>query len=96
LLIAGALVIVSLAVYGPAEAHATAFHDFYRHFVHPWGSVTISWCVFVLCLLAIAVPWPVVRNGSLWQRAVAIGIWIIPLLILSRYFVWIVHQWAAG
>jgi len=93
---AGGCVISLLAIYLPAEAHATAFHDFYRHFVHPWGSVLLSWCILVLCALALALAWPALRTGSALQRLCAIGISIIPLLILSRYSAWLVHQWTAG
>ena len=96
LLLAAVAVIVSVAIYLPAEAHATAFHDFYRHFAHPWGSVAASWCVLGLCVLALALTWPLVRAGSFWQRGLGIGVWIIPLLILSRYLVWLVHQWRTG
>jgi hypothetical protein len=96
LLIAGAAVALSLLIYLPAEAHATSFHDFYRHFVHPWGSVGMSWCLLALCVVALAITWPLLRSGSLLPRVGAAALWIIPLLILSRYFVWLVHQWAAG
>ena len=93
---AGASVVLLLFIYLPAEAHATSFRDFYRHFVHPWGSIGLSWCILALCVLALALTWPLVRAGSFWHRIAAIGIWIIPLLILSRYSMWLVHQWTAG
>ena len=88
--------IALVAIYLPAEAHATGFHDFYRHFAHPWGSVALSWCILSLCVLALALAWSPLLTGSALQRISAIGIWIIPLLILSRYSVWLVHQWTAG
>ncbi len=88
--------IASVVIYLPAEAHATAFDDFYRHFVHPWGNMALSWCVVGLCVLALALAWSPLRTGSSLQRICAIGIWIVPLLILSRYSAWLVHQWTAG
>ena len=95
LVIAAVAVCLCLVIYLPAEARATSFHDFYRHFVHPWGSVALSWCLLALCVVALAVTWPLLRAGPWLHRIEASVIWLIPLLILTRYFVWLAQQWTA-
>jgi hypothetical protein len=95
LLIAVVAVLLSLAIYLPAEARATSFHDFYRHFVHPFGSIVLSWCILGLCVIALSASWPLLLGGSWLRRITVFGVSIVPLLILARYFVWLVHQWTA-
>jgi hypothetical protein len=93
LLIAAAAVFLSLGIYVSAEARATSFHDFYRHFAHPWGSVVLSWCILALSVIALVITSPLLRAGPMLHRVAASAVWIVPLLILTRYFVWLAHQW---
>jgi hypothetical protein len=95
MLIGAVAVCLCLAIYVPAAAKATSFHDFYRHFVHPWGSVAMSWWVIILCVIALAITWPLLRGRSWLHRIGASAIWIIPLFILTRYVIWLAHQWMA-
>ena len=44
----------ALLLYVPAEATATAFHDYYRHLVQPWGRVLVSTAILSRDHLA---PW---------------------------------------
>jgi hypothetical protein len=96
LLTAGIAVIASLALYLPSDAHANAFHDFYGHLVHPWGSVAASWCILGLCIIALSLTGSVLHVGSWAQRFSAVCVSVFPLIILSRYLVWLMHQWTAG
>jgi hypothetical protein len=95
LLLGAAVVCLCLAIYLPAEARATGFHDFYRHFVHPWGSVAMSWCILALCVLALVTTWPALRVGGWPHRMAASIIWVAPLLILVHYSAWLLQQWIA-
>ena len=90
-----ACVVVAVLLYLPAEARATAFHGFYRHFIHPWESTSITVIILALCVASVVAALPVVRRGSMLQR---IGITIVllaPLLIVARFLFWVLHQWTA-
>jgi len=60
--------ITAIAFYLPAEAKATAFHDFYRHFVHPWGNVVVTILILACCAIAVACP----RSGRCDRGPVAV------------------------
>jgi hypothetical protein len=92
LLIGAVAVCLCLGIYIPAGAKATSFHDYYNHFVHPWGSVAVTWSMLILCVVALAATWPLFRGRSWLHRIGAATIWIIPLFILTHYFVWLAHQ----
>jgi hypothetical protein len=87
--------VTALFLYVPAEAAATAFHDFYRHFVHPWGNVLTTAAIFVFSIAACASVFPVLRRGSAVQRLVASIVVACPVLILTRFLVWAGCQWSA-
>jgi len=87
--------VTALCLYIPAEAAATAFHDFYRHFVHPWGNVLTTGAIFVFSIAACASVFPVLRRGSTVQRIVATIVIASPVLILTRFLVWAGSQWSA-
>src|SRR5689334_6241379 len=87
--------LATLFLYVPAEAKATAFHDFYRHFVHPWGNALVSGAIFVFSVAACASVVPVLRGGSGVQRLMASIVIACPLFIVARFLVWAGHQWIA-
>ena len=95
LTVAAACSFLALLLYVPAEAKATAFHDFYRHFVHPWGHALTAIFILAFCVGAGAAVAPVLRRGSPLQRLVGLVVVGCPALILARFLVWVGHQWSA-
>ena len=87
--------LLALVLYVPAEAKATAFHDFYRHFVHPWGHALTAIFILAFCVGAGAAVAPVLRRGSPRQRLAGSIVVGCPVLILARFLVWVGHQWTA-
>jgi hypothetical protein len=87
--------LLALLLYVPAEARATAFHDFYRHFVHPWGHALTAFSILAFCVAAVVIVGPVLRRGSYFQRLAALIVVGCPVLILARFLVWVGHQWSA-
>jgi hypothetical protein len=85
--------IAAVLLYLPAEAKATAFHDFHRHFIHPWESTSAMLVILVLCAASPVAAVPVFRRGSTLQRFGVAVILIAPLLIVARFLFWVVHQW---
>src|SRR5262249_14594171 len=84
--------VAALILYVPAEAAATSPHDFYRHFVHPWGNVLVSATILIFSVAACASVLAVMRNGSAAQRLLASIVIGCQVLILARFLVWIGHQ----
>lgn len=93
--VAASSAIAALLLYLPREAKATAFHDFYRHFVHLWGNVVSTALILVPCVLGVAASASVVRRGSNLQRVGAALVAACPVIILARFLLWVAHQWTA-
>ena len=85
--------LAALVVYVPAEAGATSFHNFYHHFVHPWGNVLVSAVILIFSVAACVSVLPVVRSASALQRLLASIVVGCQALILARFLVWVGHQW---
>ncbi len=81
-------------IYLPAEGGATAFHDFYRHFAHPWENTSITVVMLALCAAAVVAAIPVFRRGSTFRRTGVAVMLLAPMFIVARFLFWIVHQWA--
>jgi hypothetical protein len=86
---------VAVLVYLPAEAKATAFHDFYRHFIHPWGSTSTTVVILLFSVASLVAAIPVLRRGSSLQRIGVTVVLLAPLLIVARFLFWVVHQFTA-
>ena len=87
--------IAALLLYAPAEAAGTAFHDFYRHFSHPWGEVLNSVAILTFSVAACVSVFPVLRRGSAMLRFLALIVIASPVLILTRFLLWAGYQWSA-
>ena len=87
--------IVAVLLYLHAEAKATGFHDFYRHFIHPWESTSATLLTLVVCVVSIVVAGPAFRYGSMFQRVGMGFILLLPAFIIAGFLFWIVHQWSA-
>lgn len=88
-----ACVVGAVLLYLPAEARATAFHDFYRHFIHPWESTSTTLFILGLCVASIVAAIPVFPRGSTLQRVGVAVLVLAPLFIVTRFLVWVAHQW---
>lgn len=88
-----AFVIGAVLLYLPAETRATVFHDFYRHFIHPWESTGTTVFILGLCVASVVAAIPVFRRGSTPQRIGVVVILLAPLFIVARFLFWVVHQW---
>jgi hypothetical protein len=91
--IAVSCAVAALVLYLPTEARATAFHDFYNHFIHPWEDRSARVIILALCAASTVTAIPVLQRGSALQRiGVAVAL-IAPLFIIGRFLYWVVHQW---
>ena len=88
-----ACVVGAVLLYLPAEAKATAFHDFYRHFIHPWESTSTTVFILALCIASVVAAIPVFRRGCTLQRISIAVVLLAPLFIVARFLFWVVHQW---
>jgi len=86
-------VVAAVLLYLSAEAKATAFHDFYRHSIHPWESTSTTLVILALCAASVIASIPVFRRGSMLQRIGVTVVLLAPLFIVARFLFWIVHQW---
>jgi hypothetical protein len=78
---------LALLLYVPAEARATPFHDFYWHFVHPWGHALTAIFILGFCVAAVVIVAPVLRRGSYLQRLAGTIVVACPVLVLTRFLI---------
>ena len=88
-----ACAVVAVLLYLPAETRATAFHDFYRHFIHPWDSASITLLILCLCAASVVAAIPVFQRGSMLQRLGVAVLLLPPLFIVARFLFWVSRQW---